>query len=49
MPFYICSLIAGCTDAGRPATAAAATATLPDEHDERPLAVIRLDWIFWTL
>ena len=34
--------IAGCSDAGSPATATAA-ATLPDEHDERTLAVI----LFW--
>ena len=39
--------IAGCSDAGSPATAtAAAAATLPDEHDERTLAVI---WIWDVL
>ena len=36
--------IAGCSDAGSPATATAAAATLPDEHDERTLAVIPF-WI----
>ena len=38
--------IAGCSDAGSPATATAAAATLPDEHDERTLAVI---WIWDVL
>ena len=37
------NLFPGCTNARSPATAAAAT--LPDEHDERPMAVIQLDFL----
>ena len=37
--FFIC-FISGCSDARSPATATAAA--FPDEHDERPLAVIQI-------